>query len=504
MLARVLFVVGAVASFLFLADPARGATWVEVKSPHFTVLSDAGERRAREVAWQFEQIRGAIVRLWPWATVEFPLDVHVYAARNEQTMRGLVPEYFEGRNAIRPDSVFVSSPMAHYVALRSDVKLDSRGDINPYRSSYWSYMSLVVRTSFDRDLPPWFSRGLADVFSNTIVRDDVLLVGQLIPWHLERLRSTARIPLQSLLADDAAVKHLRDADRMAEFDAAAWGLVHYLMFGNKGQNLVRMNELSTAIRRGADPNEALARVYGGLQAVNDGMLRYIGQSLYLYQRVPADVNVDMKAFSAREAAAPDVALAFARLHVAMNRPVEARQQLATASAAAAGEVEGALLEREGKRDQARAAYQRASEAQAAGFYGEFRFASLLWPEERAEDADARFAAMEKSLRRAVTLNPRFAPAHGLLAQTLARLGRAAEGLPLAQRSVTLSPTEAYSHESLARVYWALGKREEAIASAKRALAYAENERIRANVQQLLDFYLRPPPSPLDDSGNAFD
>jgi len=28
--------------------------WVEVRSPHFTVISNAGESRARSVAWQFE------------------------------------------------------------------------------------------------------------------------------------------------------------------------------------------------------------------------------------------------------------------------------------------------------------------------------------------------------------------------------------------------------------------------------------------------------------------
>ena len=483
------------ASLAALPNAARAATWVEVTSPHFIVLTDAGERRAREVAWQFEQIRGAVVRLWPWATVDFPLNITVYAARDERGMKMLVPGYFEGRGPIRPMSVFVSAPFGHYAAIRSDIKLDSTGDVNPYRSSYWSYVALVIRTSFGRNLPLWYTRGLAEVFSNTVVRDEELLVGQVIPWHLQLLRGLGRPPLEAVLAADEKSPYMTNGERMAEFDAAAWALVHYLTFGNKGQNLERMNQFSYALRQGADPKETLSRVYGSLQAVRDGMNRYIDQSLYLYQRIPADVNVDAKRFVARELSAVDSAASLARLHVAMKRPVEARAQIAAAGGApAAADVEGLLLDGEAKRDEARAAYARASDASAATFYGEFRLATLLWPGEDVPDAEARFVAMERSLRRAVALNPRFAPAQALLAQTLVRLDRATDALPFAQQAVTLSSTDSYIHESLARVYWALGKREDAIASARRALGYADREEARNGVKQLLDFYTRPSPA----------
>lgn len=40
--------------------------WVEVKSPHFTVLSNAGDRGTRKLAWQLEQIRSALAALFSW------------------------------------------------------------------------------------------------------------------------------------------------------------------------------------------------------------------------------------------------------------------------------------------------------------------------------------------------------------------------------------------------------------------------------------------------------
>ena len=44
-----------------LAVPLLAAPtpWIEVKSPHFTVVTNDSEKQARRTAWQFEQIRAA-------------------------------------------------------------------------------------------------------------------------------------------------------------------------------------------------------------------------------------------------------------------------------------------------------------------------------------------------------------------------------------------------------------------------------------------------------------
>ncbi len=54
--------------------------WLEVKSAHFTVITDAGEKAGRKTAWQFEQIRSALLQLWPWAKIDAEPYV-VFAAR---------------------------------------------------------------------------------------------------------------------------------------------------------------------------------------------------------------------------------------------------------------------------------------------------------------------------------------------------------------------------------------------------------------------------------------
>jgi len=56
--------------------------WIEVKSPHFTVVSNGSDKTARNVAWQLEQIRAAIQAGWPWARVQLDRPVTVVAAKD--------------------------------------------------------------------------------------------------------------------------------------------------------------------------------------------------------------------------------------------------------------------------------------------------------------------------------------------------------------------------------------------------------------------------------------
>src|SRR6266481_8956654 len=79
---------------------AAPRAWIEVKSPSFTVVSDAGVGSARNVAWQFEQARAAFTRLWSWARPRGGKPFIVFAARDESSLRALAPEYWEPKDAV--------------------------------------------------------------------------------------------------------------------------------------------------------------------------------------------------------------------------------------------------------------------------------------------------------------------------------------------------------------------------------------------------------------------
>jgi hypothetical protein len=74
--------------------------WIEIASPNFTVISNAGDGAARNVAWQFEQIRAAITEGWQWARADLDRPFLVIAVKDESSMRAMAPEYWETRGRV--------------------------------------------------------------------------------------------------------------------------------------------------------------------------------------------------------------------------------------------------------------------------------------------------------------------------------------------------------------------------------------------------------------------
>ena len=100
----------------------------------------------------------------------------------------------------------------------------------PTRWRDFAYIHVILQASFPGALPPWFSRGVAAVLSNTIVQEDTLVVGAPILNHVTLLRSHPPMPLRTLLAMSADDPVLKQEDRLIAFDASAWSFVHFLLF----------------------------------------------------------------------------------------------------------------------------------------------------------------------------------------------------------------------------------------------------------------------------------
>ena len=128
-----------------------GDQWIEVKSAHFTVMSNAGQGSAKTLAWQLEQIRSAIAALWSWARVDLNKPLLVLAVKDEASMKGLVPSYWEKKGGVHPESVWVGGVDQSYLAIRTDVKVEDNGTVNPYVTSYFSYVSLILHQSGGRE-----------------------------------------------------------------------------------------------------------------------------------------------------------------------------------------------------------------------------------------------------------------------------------------------------------------------------------------------------------------
>ena len=70
---------------------AGDAEWMEVRSPHFSVVTDTSEKRGREVALRFEQMRAVFGALLTQAKVNLPVPLQVVAFRDTKEMKRHVP-----------------------------------------------------------------------------------------------------------------------------------------------------------------------------------------------------------------------------------------------------------------------------------------------------------------------------------------------------------------------------------------------------------------------------
>jgi len=77
----------AFASPAFSGEPQ----WVEIHSPHFSVITDAGDKRGRDVAVRFEQMRAVFGALMVKAKVNTPIPLQIIAFRNSKELRQFSP-----------------------------------------------------------------------------------------------------------------------------------------------------------------------------------------------------------------------------------------------------------------------------------------------------------------------------------------------------------------------------------------------------------------------------
>lgn len=491
---RFLVPIGAILLFPSMGAGAS-APWLEVKSQHFTIITNSSEKEARRTAWKFEQVRQALQIIWPWAAVDRGKPITVFAVRDENTLKTLGPQYWEGKR-FRPASFWVGDRDRTYIALRTDLAEPDDVGENPYQTAYWCYVSAVLHRSLPVSIPAWYARGVTEVLSNTIVREKELHVGRLINGHLQTLYQRALIPLDEFLAVSGRSKYLTQEADAWLFEAQAWAFAHFLMFGEQGAHMGQVNRFNQLLMRGTKADVALKEAFGDMTPLFSGLREYIKRKIFQYGRIAVAVDLKPEGFDSRSLSAGETSELRSRFLAAMGRPVEARAEAALASAADPGspvpaEIEGALLDSEGKSSEARAAYEKAVSLSSRRALVYYRLAQLSRPQgDTDREASEKIARL---LERAVELEPDYANALSYLAETQSDLGKPEKGVELASRAVKLEPNEAYHRLALARALWNSRRSDEAIGAAQSALTVAQDGQERSMVQRFLDFAARSRP-----------
>ncbi len=392
--------------------------------------------------------------------------------------------------------MWVGAADATYIVLRADVEVEDRGTLNPYMTAYWSYIDMVLGQSIGRDLPLWFRRGFTEVLSNTIVRDDHVLIGAPIPWELQILRERPLLLLPKLLTITRSSPEANEATKREVFDAECWAFVHFLMFGDEGARSPKLAAYASLVAAGKDPTTSFAETLGAIEPLQSAFRLYYQRSIFSYRRVNIDVSVERERFPVRKLPPAESASLRAMFHAAMGRSVEARAAIAEArkddpKAAASHVAEGLVADRDNKPEEAKAAYAKAAELETTNAYAYYRLASLTWQPNASREVNTE---IEQLLTKAVGFNTRYADAYAWLGEVRTYLGNP-DALGLIRRAISIEPMDASHRLRAAGVLLRQGKAAEARADAQAALALAETDQERREAQRLLDAAMKAGAAP---------
>ena len=136
---------------------AGDAQWIEVKSPHFSVVTDAGEKRGRETAMRFEQMRAVFDVLMTRASVNIPVPLQIVAFRNHNEMQRFAP-LWNGK-PVQVSGQFAGAEDRNFIMLDMSVE-------NPWSVVFHEYAHQLMNGVLTARVDSWFEEGFAEYFSS--------------------------------------------------------------------------------------------------------------------------------------------------------------------------------------------------------------------------------------------------------------------------------------------------------------------------------------------------
>ena len=189
--------------------------WVEVRSPHFTVVTDSNEKQGRHMLDQFERMRWMFQILFPKVNVDPVKPIVVVAAKDRRIFRTIEPETFLAKGQMDIGGLFMKRSDKNYILLRLDMEKE-----HPYSAIYHEYTHLQFSDS-SQWMPVWLNEGLAEFFQNTDIRDKDVVVGEASVDNILYLRQNNLIPLEVLFkVDDKCLittKKIKDRSSMLKY-----------------------------------------------------------------------------------------------------------------------------------------------------------------------------------------------------------------------------------------------------------------------------------------------
>ena len=141
--------------------------WLELHSTHFTVITDAGEKKGREVALRFEQMRAVFASLLAKDRFRLPVPLTILALKNDKPFYQMAP--LRQGQPISVPGFFVPGDDQNFIVL------------NLFEEESWRAVAHdFAHMLLNYNYPPaqgWFDEGLAEYFRSIRVDNKQVEIG---------------------------------------------------------------------------------------------------------------------------------------------------------------------------------------------------------------------------------------------------------------------------------------------------------------------------------------
>jgi TonB family protein len=261
-----------------VASAKEKPAWIELRSPNFIVVTNAGEQQARRTAYQFEMIRAVFREYFGQKQESDEQPVIILAAKDENTLKGLLPEYWAQKRAAHPSGMYLGGSDTDYIVLRLDVSLDQEA-YEPFEPIYHEYVHYLTRRLIAH-LPLWMVEGLAEFYGNTRVANKSVYLGAPSTSNLVILHEQSALPVSTLFEINASSPYYHEQNKTSIFYAESWALTHYLFARDWHEHTHRVSDFIKLLGTGVDPKDAASQTIGDAKLLEPALRNYINKQSF--------------------------------------------------------------------------------------------------------------------------------------------------------------------------------------------------------------------------------
>jgi len=222
---------------LYAADSA----WTEIRSPHFDVITDAGEKRGHEVALRLEQMQAVFAGFLLKQELARPIPLTVIAIRGDKDYSAIAPRQPAG--ILPPPAFLLRGEDRTFLVLNLALP-------DPWLSATHELAHFFLEGNYPTTTS-WFDEGLAEYFSSIQLDSKTINIGgdpELLPERQNDLfqrneeKSQPPKPLTDFLTAPIWIsmadlltmqRNGPEGTHRTQFYAQSWITIHYLLAQKK-------------------------------------------------------------------------------------------------------------------------------------------------------------------------------------------------------------------------------------------------------------------------------